>query len=149
VLALFIAIGAVLPSVGQDQSTTARAINAVFVFMFLLVWLSWPLSVLIRLRIKRVDIVRLLRIASLLAAFSIALAAWHLLGLLVIGLPSLGSSALFGFLASFVVMAAAFSALPSKSNRVVVFFVAFVSLYFLPIGAFYLQNLVSARVSGT
>jgi hypothetical protein len=145
VLGLFVAIGAILPSAGHDQSVEARAVNAIVVLVFLLVWLFWPLSVLSRVGTTSVKVKRLLRIATFLAAFSFALAAWHLLGLLVTGLPSAGFAVLFGFLASFVLIAAAFSALPASSNRVVVFFISFVSLYFLPIGAFYLKNLAAVR----
>lgn len=130
-------MGVMFPAVAPNEPMS-RLLNALITVAWMAAWQLWPLSVLHRVKSRPIfhKIKTFVWISAILAIFAAAIQ---------IALDVMESSVSFAgftlclYLGSFVVMALAFSQL-TENQRAKTFIFALVSLYFIPLGAFYLKN---------
>lgn len=137
VLGFFIAMGMLFPAVTPEEPLS-RLLIALITFVFLAAWLLWPLSILHR--VKTGAGFHKIKPFAWAVAVSAILAAGALLIADFLESPvSFGGVVLSLYLGSWVLMAVAFAQL-AEGRKLKIFIFSFISLYFIPLGAFYLKS---------
>jgi len=130
-------MGVMFPAVAPNEPMS-RLLIALITVAWMAAWQLWPLSVLQRVK-SRPIFHKIKPFAVIIAVLAIFAAAIQIALDVMESSVSFAGFALCLYLGSFIVMALAFSQL-TENQRAKTFIFALISLYFIPIGAFYLKN---------